>query len=173
LETGFERPYFPGAAYGDYFADQGTMFPVWQRSELLQTKDRIFALRIDGVPKAYPLEALVSQEVINDSLGGLDIVLVAQRGMLNVDGVNLRAGEVSYETGGEVRAYERGNKFFSPSDQPGFVFDQEGQAWEVTEEALISPAGEAAPRLGGHLAYWFGWFAFFPNTLVYELDSTR
>lgn len=24
-----------------------------------------------------------------------------------------------------------------------------------------------APRLGGHLAYWFGWYAFFPNTLVY------
>jgi hypothetical protein len=23
------------------------------------------------------------------------------------------------------------------------------------------------PRLAGHLAYWFGWYAFFPNTLLY------
>ena len=26
---------------------------------------------------------------------------------------------------------------------------------------------EPALRVNSHLAYWFGWFAFFPNTLVY------
>ena len=28
--------------------------------------------------------------------------------------------------------------------------------------------GEIAPRINGHLAYWFGWYAFFPQTLLYE-----
>ena len=28
LNTGYERPYFPGAAYGDYFAADDTMFPA-------------------------------------------------------------------------------------------------------------------------------------------------
>jgi len=37
----------------------------------------------------------------------------------------------------------------------------------VTEEALVGPNGERVERLGGHLAYWFGWFTFFPETLVY------
>ena len=52
-ETGHNRPYEIGAAYGDYFAANSTMFPVWQRSDLLDTKDRVYALRIDGTPKAY------------------------------------------------------------------------------------------------------------------------
>ena len=168
LETGFDRPYIPGAAYGDYFASETTMFPVWQRSEMLKTKDRIYALRIGGVPKAYLLELLASRQVVNDTLGGKNVVLIAQRGTLTVDGMNLRAGEVSYNAGAEVRAYERGEWAFSPAAQAGFVLDQGGRTWEVTEEALFSPGGERAPRLGGHLAYWFGWFAFFPNTLVYE-----
>ena len=41
LQTGFSRPYDPSAAYGSYFASDDTMFPVWQRSELLDTKAQI------------------------------------------------------------------------------------------------------------------------------------
>ena len=35
------------------------------------------------------------------------------------------------------------------------------------EEALIGSDREQALRISGHLAYWFGWYAFFPLTLVY------
>lgn len=167
LNTGFERPYYPGAAYGDYFSAEATMFPVWQRSELLDAKDRIYALRIDGVPKAYPIELLAAEEVVNDTIAGLDLVLIARHGLLTVQGQNLRVGEVSYDAGGEVRAFERGEHIFSPSDQPGTVLDGTGRTWQVTEEALVGPHGQSAPRIGGHLAYWFGWFSFFPNTLLY------
>jgi hypothetical protein len=48
------------------------------------------------------------------------------------------------------------------------VVDANGRVRQVTEEALVGPDGETLPRLGGHLAYWFGWYAFFPDTLVYE-----
>ncbi len=37
------------------------MFPVWQRNDLLETKDRIYALTIDGIPKAYPVDLLLEQ----------------------------------------------------------------------------------------------------------------
>ena len=33
--------------------------------------------------------------------------------------------------------------------------------------ALVGPDGELAPRINGHLAYWFGWYAFFPDTELY------
>ena len=49
--------------------------------------------------------------------------------------------------------------------------DSAGEVWQVTEEALIGPDGKSAPRVNGHLAYWFGWFSFFPNTLVYGEDE--
>jgi len=168
LETGFERYYLPGAAYGDYFSSDATMFPVWQRGDQLEPKDRIYALRVGGFPKAYPLARLVEEVVVNDTIGDTNVVLVATRGRVTVEGSSLQAGNVTYDAGGEVRAFLRGDEAFSPGTTPDTVIDERGLEWTVTEEGLLSPEGELAPRLSGHLAYWFGWFAFFPNTLVYE-----
>lgn len=167
IETGFNRIYDPGAAYGDYFAYEDTMFPVWQRAEALPTKDQVYTLRIDGLPKAYPIEVLADEQVVNDTLSETNVVLVATRGIVSVDGENRRVGEVTYSAGSEVRAYDRGEHTFEPGPDANSVVDENGEVWEVTEEALISPAGERAERISGHLAYWFGWYAFFPQTLVY------
>jgi len=167
LDTGFNRDYTLGAAYGDYFAASGTMFPVWQRSDLLPAKSQIYALRINGFPKAYPLDRLVAEQVSNDNLGGTDLVLVTSGEIIEADGDNWRVGRVTYNTGAQVRAYKRGTHTFAPDDTGGSVVDETGAVWQVTEESLISPSGEELPRLGGHLAYWFGWFAFFPGTTVY------
>jgi len=50
------------------------------------------------------------------------------------------------------------------------VVDQSGAVWQVTEVALLGPGGERLERLPGHLAYWFGWFNFFPDSEVYSVD---
>jgi hypothetical protein len=168
LETGYQRYYLPGAAYGHYFSGESTMFPVWDRSQQLRPKDRIYALRVEGIPKAYPLELLVAEQVVNDRIGASNVVLVATRGRVTVEGVSLQAGPVVYDAGGEVRAYARGDRTFTPGPAPDMLMDAEGSLWQVTEEALRSAGGELAPRLSGHLAYWFGWFAFFPDTLLYS-----
>jgi hypothetical protein len=166
-DTGYSRPYYPGAAYGDYFAAEDTMFPVWQRSDLLGTKDRIYALQIDDIPIAYPLEVLAAEGVVNDTVGDTPLVLVTARGDITVDGTNQRVGSVTYNAGGEVRAYNRGSETFSPGPDPDTVSDSAGKTWLITEDALMGPDGTQAPRINGHLAYWFGWYAFFPNTLIY------
>jgi hypothetical protein len=67
---------------------------------------------------------------------------------------------------GETRAYERGAHRFEGQTRDALL-DERGRAWKVTEEALVGPAGERLARLPGELAYWFGWFAFFPQTEVY------
>ena len=168
LETGFERPYEVGAAYGGYFSDTDTMFPVWQRSDELATKERVYALQVDGIPKAYPLDVLTEAEVINDTIGETDLVLVATRGRVRVDGESMRTGPVRYDAGGEVRVYARGEMTFESGPDENTVLDENGDAWAVTEEALLGPDDERAERINGHLAYWFGWYAFFPQTLIYE-----
>jgi hypothetical protein len=166
INTGFGRNYMPGAAYGHYFSNDDTMFPVWQRSSLLDTKAQIYALRIDGLPKAYPVDILVEEKVVNDTLGETPVVLVASRGTVDVTGLS-RYGMATYTAGGEVRAYERGQQTFRPGPDADSVLDMNGKPWQVTEEALVGPDGESAPRISGYLAYWFGWYAFFPNTLIY------
>ncbi len=167
INTGHDRPYIPGAPYGDYFSSATSMFPVWQRSDLLADKSRIFAINLGGVPKAYPLDILIEAQVVNDTVAGSAIVLVATRGELSVDGVNLRVGPVTYNAGAEVRAYDRGSETFTQGSDSDTVFDSLGRAWQVTEDALVGPEGRQAPRVAGHLAYWLGWFSFFPQTLVY------
>lgn len=168
--TGFDRDYSAGAAYGDYFAFEDTMFPVAQRSGLLAPKDQVFAIRIDETPKAYPIDVLVAERVVNDILGETAVVILAPRDVVEIEGQSLRSGSVRYQAGGEVRAYDRGNEIFAPGPSPNVVLDSAKREWHVTEEALRGPDGAAAPRLGGHLAYWFGWYAFFPNTQVYGVE---
>lgn len=168
VNTGFQRVYTPGAAYGDYFSADSTMFPVWQRDDARATKDHIYALNINDTPKAYPVDLLTEAGVVNDVVGGTAVTLIASRGIVNVEGASLRAGPVAYAAGAEIRAYQRDQNSFSPGPDVDTVIDDSGQQWQVTEKALIGPNGEEAPRINGHLAYWFGWYAFYPDTLVYE-----
>ncbi len=74
---------------------------------------------------------------------------------------------------GETRAYERGGRSFRPSGSRDALLDEKGGSWRVTEEALLGPAGERLARLAGELAYWFGWFAFFPQTELYGGGAGR
>jgi hypothetical protein len=168
INTGYNRDYNPGAAYGGYFSDAGTMFPVWQRDDALAAKDQIYALNLNDTPKAYPLDLLVAEEVVNDTLAGEEIVLVSGNEIYEVSGNSLRAGPVLYEAGAEVRAYARAGHIFSAGPSSGIVLDEGGNEWQVTEEALIGPESESLARINGHLAYWFGWYAFYPETLLYE-----
>jgi len=165
INTGYQRVYLPGAAYGRYFTSDETMFPVWQRSQLLETKDRVYALYVENIPKAYPLNLLIEEQVVNDVIGETSLVLVATRGDVKVTGLTTIADE--YSAGGEVRSYIRGDEIFSSGPDASTVLDSKGNSWQVMEEALVGPNGELAPRLNGHLAYWFGWYTFFPKTLLY------
>jgi Protein of unknown function (DUF3179) len=175
LHTGYDRTYLPGAPYGQYFASQGTMFPVWRRSRALPPKARIFALRIDGVPKAFPANSVAARQVVNDVVGNTPVVLIATHGTVMVRGRHdggsvdrTHVPAVEYNAGAEVRAFARGRERFHPGPDPTIVLDSWGRPWRITEDALIGPEGLRAARLPGFLAYWFAWYAFFPQTQVYH-----
>ena len=108
--------------------------------------------------------------MVNDIIGDTPVVLIAQSGIATVDFVETPF-PLTYSAGAEVRAYNRGELNFNPGLNAGNVLDSEGQVWSITEEALISEEGIKVPRINGHLAYWFGWYAFFPNTLVYGIED--
>ncbi len=166
INTGYYRPYEPGMAYGEYFSESGTLFPVWLESNELSLKNFVYGLRIGGDRKAYRLTAIARERVVNDAVGDQQVVLVAARGEVQTEGANERSGPVVYNSGGEVRAFAR-DRFFTPGDGPDVLLDAAGGEWRLTEEALLGPRGERLERINGHLAYWFGWYAFYPNTEVY------
>ena len=167
INTGFLRPYEQGAAYGHYFSVGETMFPVWLRNDELYTKDYVYGLRLGGARKAYPIDVLAEERVVNDVFNDRPIVLVTEKA-IDTLGYGRGVGPVLYPSGGEVRAFDRGERRFYPGPEDGTVVDATGVEWEVTEDALIGPTGERLARISGHLAFWFGWYAFFPETEVYR-----
>ena len=150
----------PRAVYQDYFSDPATMFPVPNRSAALETKDVVLGLGIGDAYKAYPVEVLQREVVVNDELGGKEVVVVAS------------------PASQAARAYERqGRRFFPGAGSAVFglpsVIDSSGSTWKVTEEYLISDAdpSQKLRRLPAHMSFWFGWFSFHPDTEIYTGDA--
>ena len=164
LDTGVSQPgrYFPednpNATYYEYFNTPGTMFPVWIRDDSLEAKDVVLGVNIGEAQKAYPVSVLQVERVVNDTLGETNVVVLGS--------------EISQA----AKAYERGDQEFSrvegdaSTGVPMKLVDKNGQVWDVTEEALVnaSDASQTLPRIPTHSSFWFGWYAFYPETELYE-----
>ena len=164
LDTGVSQPgrYFPednpNATYYEYFNTPGTMFPVWIRDDSLEAKDVVLGVNIGEAQKAYPVSVLQVERVVNDTLGETNVVVLGS--------------EISQA----AKAYERGDQEFSrvegdaSTGVPMKLVDKNGQVWDVTEEALVnaSDASQTLPRIPTHSSFWFGWYAFYPDTELYE-----
>jgi hypothetical protein len=149
VDPRFRYDYVPGAADR---ARRGVAFPVWQKSDRLERDAEVYALRLGSAAKAYPLVKLFEQRVVNDTLGATPLVLVADPAS--------RA----------VRAYLRRDLEFTAAGDD--LVDGGGGRWRVEEERLSAIAGAEVgsdlARVVGHVAYWFGWYGFYPQTEVWE-----
>ncbi len=143
--------------YFDYRGREDTMFPVPARSALLPTKSRVFGLTFNGHARAYPEEILAEKPLINDTLGGGDLVIVTPHG------------------GSESRAFLRTGHNFVKVEigeaEAGTILlvDDEDFKWRLDEDALVRVGDNSMrlPRLPSRSSYWFGWHAFYPGTEVY------
>lgn len=142
-ETGFARNYGSGVVYKEYFASPDLMFPAIVGDEsVAKRKDFVFGVRGLAASRAWPVAAFAAEPVINDAVGGRNIVLI---------------GEAAART---VRAYDRGDRTFAAAERPDRISDAAGE-WRVTEDALVGPDGTRLARVPGHLSYWFAWNGYF------------
>lgn len=168
LDTGFVREYRSGVVYGEYFYSDETLFPVAAKNDALEDKTQIYALNLDGIPKAYPIDTLIEAQIVHDQIGATDLVLIAAPKDVKVDGYSYAIEFITYSAGAEIRAYERGEETFTLESETGELRDEAGSVWKISEEALIGPAGETLARIPGHVAYWFGWQAYYPESEVFR-----
>lgn len=157
LETGFERDYSEGAAYREYFATDALMFDVPRTDRRLKNKEEVLALllRPAGADEKAPRLALaLSVPFLEDhpvhrlSVAGHDLVVVTSRGGAN-------------------RVYDADGTAFTRLRPDGLVEDAVGGLWRATEEALVQErTGERRARVPARRAFWFGWYAQFPDTML-------
>jgi hypothetical protein len=138
IETGHERDYGSGVAYGAYFASQDLIFPVPVREFGLAQKDWVLAVRISGETVAFGLAGLAEAGFAEATVGGTPVVVFA-----TADGI-----------GG--RAYESGSLGWTAYDaEGGTATSADGRRWRLTEAALVGEDGTELGRVPGHNAYWF------------------
>ncbi len=155
LDTGHRRPYLapgePGSAYYEYFSSPGKMFPTFEDDERLPVKDRVLGLTFDDVARAYPVDSVTEQGVINDRVGGQDVLVTGLPGA------------------GAVRAFDPQGRTFGKRDDGGELVDEDGGLWSIEERGLVSSDGSVTlPRLPARELFWFAWTAFFPETELYR-----
>ncbi len=145
LRTGFLRDYGSGVVYNDYFASDQLMFPALVDQSERKQKSYVFGMHAPGASKAWPLDAFEGGRVINDRIGFQNVVLI---------------GDAARR---EVRAYDRGDLEFAAD------LTADGVQWTLREDALAAPDGRRAPRMAGHIAYWFAWDNYLgASSEVYE-----
>jgi hypothetical protein len=53
---------------------------------------------------------------------------------------------------------------FASWDGGSLARDQAGGSWKAAEDGLSGPGGRTLKRLPAHRAFWFGWYAAYPDT---------
>ena len=151
LKTGFDRDYAPGRPYGDYFASANLMFPALVDDRRLEPKDYVYAVRVDGLAKAWPLTDFEGGKVVNDRIGDLGVTLI---------------GDAERRT---VRAYLRDDVVVEATDDPNVVRAGD-RVMRVKEVGLVAEDGATFERLPGHVAYWFAWQGFIAGGPLAQVD---
>lgn len=156
LDTGHERDYSEGAAYREYFATDRLMFRVPKRDTRLKNKDEILGVLVPAPgggrqAAAFDVRLLAGRRVLEAEVEGRRFVIVTTRRGAN-------------------RVYDAGEIRFQPRPEgDSTVTDLDGRRWAVTEEALVSEgAGLRLARVPAWRAFWFGWYAQFPETLLFK-----
>lgn len=154
LQTGFERDYREGAAYRDYFATDRLMFEVPVEDKRLRNKAEVLVLRSeilgqDAPPVAIAIDRLRREPVFSFDAAGRRFVVVTSK-----EGAN--------------RVYDAAGFTFAVGDETGRVRDSGGRTWTATPEALVRESGERLDRVPAHRAFWFGWHAQHPDTVLHR-----
>ena len=148
LDTGHRRDYSEGAAYRDYFATDELMFNVPELDRRLPNKAEVLTLAPAG-PAAEPLALavgfLAANPLHHDRHGEREIVVLTDRS-------------------GASRVYATGGLRFAEWDRDRALVDGAGELWQLSEGQLVARDGRRLPRLPAQRAFWFGWYAAYPET---------
>jgi hypothetical protein len=155
-DTGYQRDYAEGAAYREYFSNDRLMFRVSNVDRRLPNKAEVLVMQLAGgaapdhrVPIAIHTAFLRRHPVYSLTAGGHRLVVIT--------------------TGkGANRAYHAGDTVFPAQPAGTAITDAAGNRWHVKEPGLVREANPELmlPRVSAQRAFWFGWYAQFPETLL-------
>ena len=127
----------------------------------LPPKAMVLGLDVDAANMAFPLRALREARVVNEQLGGKQVVIVHQP-----------ASDTT--TAFLSRAKGRSLKFRPADDQVKEMIDEETKSrWTPYGLCVSGPLrGAQLQALILEPEYWFAWSEFHPGTAIYQASGT-
>lgn len=157
-ETGFNRDY-DDLPYAGYDQSPSIWFQVRETDDRLFAKELVTGVELDGETfGAYPDTAVIEHGPVNDVLGDTPLLVVADPKSGNNVVVFIR------EVAGQILTF---------STEGAFLVDEEtATKWDYSglalEGALI---GEQLTAILGVKGMWFSWYAFNPETELWQPDA--
>jgi len=171
-ETGFNRSYGinPYSGYDDIgcppFLYDGPESP-----DVLPPVERVFTVDEDGIAVAYPYRILEVEQVINDTVGAGEIVVMWNDGTASaLDNSEIALGR---DVGAANAFYrEIDGKVLTFALENGEIVDQQTRTtWNILGLGIKGEMiGKQLSAVGGINHFWFSWAAFRPDTLIYGVD---
>jgi hypothetical protein len=133
---------------------------------------RVLTIELKGEAVAYPYNVLQEVHVVNDTIGGIPIVVLWAPGTASA----LDAGSVAGgDDVGAATTFSReldGQTLTFTPDGDRIVDEQTGTEWDVLGQAVSgSLAGSQLTPVVSVNHFWFSWAAFRPETRVYSADQ--
>ncbi|MDE2572027.1 MAG: DUF3179 domain-containing protein [bacterium] len=148
IHTPYEQRFsgYGQSPYAGYASTPELWFYVNRDDKRLPRKARVIGVGAGGAYKAYPEETVWNDGVLDDRIGGIDVVILADRAT------------------SRVGAFPRNGHEFSL--RGGKVTDERGHRWSWAGDDLSDGAHgwqsyEVIPT------FWFAWAAMHPNTGAY------
>jgi len=170
--AGYSERSYGGNPYPGYDSSSRPFLFDGDLDNRLPATERVLAGVIGGEATAYPFRVLRERQVINHTVGGVDVVAIWQPGATSaLDGNDI---DNSRDVG-MAALYRRelnGQNLTFTSTANGTITDEQtNSTWNVFGTAI---AGElAGAQLRQELAaphFWFAWHAFEPDTILYGIE---
>lgn len=143
-------PYGPYRTDHDFF-----LFPLDPLNPALPNKQRVHAILISTLSKAYAFDKFAGGKAVKDGFGGKNILVVGNEHIINSFELNGTQNNLTF-------TYD-----FSGSSH--FFTDNEGNKWSITGEAVDGPrTGQKLIPTKSFNSFWFALALFYPNPIIYN-----
>lgn len=169
-DTGYTRPYGRNPYTGyDNINNSPFLYRGPETPGRLPPMARVITVDLNGGAVAYPYNVLEDLRVINDTVGGEDVVVLWQPGTASaLDSASLASGK---DVGTAVvfsRRIEAQTLSFT-FDGSSILDEQTGSQWNFLGQAISGQLqGAQLDEVVSVNHFWFSWAAFKPETHIYQ-----
>ena len=167
-DTGHRRDYGrnPYAGYDDI--DGHPFLFSDEVDDRLPAMERVLNVSAGGVHRLYPFSRLTTKPVVNDTVGGVAVVVLSRAGTLSaLDRSRIAESRTVPSATAWVRTLDGRELSFRARD--GVLEDEQtGSRWSLLGQAVSGPlAGRRLAPVDSGVHFAFAWLAFNPDSEIY------